>query len=69
VLNDSLRFGQGHDARFSGYLPSMIPENSIEIMDWGFVDWYFIDELSEIGTYFVVRIKNNMKVNLNHDRY
>jgi len=64
-----IHFGQGHDAKFSGYLPSMIPENGIGIMDRGFADWHFIDELSEIGTYFVVRIKNNMKVNLNHDRY
>ncbi len=64
-----IHFGQGHDARFSDYLPSMIPEDGIGIMDRGFADWHLLDELSRIGTHFVVRIKNNMKVNLNHDRY
>jgi Transposase DDE domain. len=47
----------------------MIPENGIGIMDRGFANWEFLDALSETNTLFVVRIKNNMRTELNHSRY
>ncbi len=46
----------------------MIPENSIGIMDRGFASWEFLDEMSLAKTMFVVRIKNNMKTEFDHDR-
>jgi len=36
---------------------SMIPEDSIGIIDIGFASWKFLDELSLTQTLFVVRIK------------
>jgi putative transposase len=51
-------FGQGHDARFTDYIASMIPENGIGIMDRGFASWKFLDELSATNTLFVVRVRN-----------
>jgi putative transposase len=62
-------FGQGHDAKFSDYIPSMIPENGIGIMDGGFASWELLDALSQTNTLFVVRIKNNMRTAFNHGRY
>ena len=64
-----IHFGQGHDARFAESVNSMIPENGIGVMDRGFASWAFLDELSLTQTRFVVRIKNNMKTNLEQDRY
>lgn len=64
-----IHFGQGHDARFAGSINSMIPENGVGVMDRGFASWEFLDELSATQTHFVVRIKNNMKTALDHDRY
>jgi putative transposase len=64
-----IHFGQGHDARFAELVPGMIPENGIGIMDRGFASWEFLDQLSQTKTLFVVRIKNNMKTELDHQRY
>lgn len=64
-----IHFGQGHDARFAEFVPGMIPEDGIGIMDRGFASWDFLDQLSQTKTLFVVRIKNNMKTELNHQRY
>jgi len=47
----------------------MIPENGIGIMDRGFASWEFLDQMSLTQTKFVVRIKNKMKTELDHDRY
>jgi putative transposase len=64
-----IHFGQGHDARFVEMLNSMIPENGVGVMDRGFASWELLDELSRTQTRFVVRIKNNMKTELDHSRY
>lgn len=64
-----IHFGQGHDARFAETLNSMIPENGVGVMDRGFASWELLDELSTTQTRFVVRIKNNMKTELDHSRY
>lgn len=64
-----IHFGQGHDARFAETVNSMIPENGIGVMDRGFASWNFLDELSITQTRFVVRIKNNMKTEFDHQRY
>lgn len=64
-----IHFGQGHDARFRESVNSMIPNNGVGIMDRGFASWEFLDELSATQTRFVVRIKNTMKTEFDHDRY
>lgn len=64
-----IHFGQGHDARFADLVLSMIPENGIGIMDRGFADWDLLDQMSQTKTLFVVRLKNNMKTELDHQRY
>ena len=64
-----IHFGQGHDARFVDSILWMIPENGIGIMDRGFASWDFLDQMSQTQTQFVVRIKNNMKTELDHQRY
>jgi putative transposase len=64
-----IHFDQGHDSRFRGMIQGMISENAVGIMDRGFASWEFLDEPSLTGTPFVVRIKNNMKVKLDHNRY
>lgn len=64
-----IHFGQGHDARFAEMINSMIPDNGVGVMDRGFASWDLLDELSATQTHFVVRIKNNMKTDLDHQRY
>lgn len=64
-----IHFGQGHDALFADAVLSMIPENGIGIMDRGFAGWSLLDQMSQTKTLFVVRIKNNMKTALDHQRY
>ncbi|MFE1743913.1 transposase, partial [Coleofasciculus sp. H7-2] len=64
-----IHFGQGHDARFAEMVNSMIPEDGVGVMDRGFAIWEFLDALSATQTRFVVRIKNNMKTELDHQRY
>lgn len=64
-----IHFGQGHDARFAESVMGMIPENAVGVMDRGFASWEFLDQLSQTQTQFVVRIKNNMKTELDHQRY
>ena len=64
-----IHFGQGHDARFAETVNSMIPENGIGILDRGFASWEFLDQMSLTKTKFVVRIKNSMKTEFDHDQY
>ena len=64
-----IHFGQGHDARFAEMVNSMIPQDGVGVMDRGFPSWELLDELSATKTRFVVRIKNNMKTSLDHQRY
>jgi putative transposase len=64
-----ISFGQDPDAKFADSVIGMIPENGIGIMDRGYASWEFLDEMSQTGTLFVVRIKNNMKTELEHQRY
>lgn len=64
-----IHFGQGHDARFAESVMGMIPENAVGVMERGFASWEFLDQLSQTQTQFVVRIKNNMKTELDHQRY
>ena len=53
-----MSFGQGHDAKFTDYIASMITENGIGIIERGCASWEFLDELSATNTLFVVKIRN-----------
>lgn len=64
-----ISFGERHDLSFREQVIEMIPENAVAIMDRGFASWKFLDELCEAKRKFIVRIKNNMKTEVNHDRY
>lgn len=64
-----IHFGQGHDAKFAESVMSMIPQDGIGILDRGFASWEFLDQMSQTKTQFVVRIKNNMKTEFDHQRY
>jgi len=64
-----IHLGLGRDAKFAESVTGMIPEGGIGIIDRGFAGWEFLDQLSLTGTQFVVRIKNNMKTELDHNRY
>ena len=64
-----INFGQEHDAKFKEQVMTMIPDGAVAIMDRGFASWEFIEEMSKTETRFVVRIKNNMKTQFNHQRY
>ncbi len=70
MISDSvIHFGQRHDMSFRESVIGMIPENAVAIMDRGFASWRFLDELSAANRLFIVRIKKNMKTELNHNRY
>ncbi len=62
-------FWTGPDAKFSDLTLSMIPENTVGVMDRGFASWEFLDQMSQTKTLFVVHIKNNMKTEFDHQRY
>ncbi|WP_051020979.1 transposase [Synechococcus sp. PCC 6312] len=64
-----INFGQENDAKSTEEILTMIPKNAAALMDRGFADWKFIDELSQLQHLFLVRIKKNMKTELDHDRY
>jgi len=64
-----IHFGQGNDMRFVDEVLGMIPENGVGIMDRGFASWEFLEQMSQTGTLFVVRIKNNMKTECDHKKY
>lgn len=64
-----INFGQEHDAKFLDYIPTMIGSNEVGVMDRGFASWSFIEAMSEMETRFVVRIKNNMKTEFDHQKY
>jgi len=43
-----------------------IPENAISIMDRGFTSWKLMEEMCQRNTLFIVRIRNNMKLQLDN---
>jgi len=64
-----INFGQAHDAKFLEQVSTLIPDKTVGIMDRGFVSWDFIEQMCESKTLFIVRTKNNMKTQFDHDRF
>ncbi len=60
--NNFINFGQGHDYKFGSKMMSKLPEDAVGVMDRGFAGLKFIDQLVQENKYFVLRIKNNWKL-------
>jgi hypothetical protein len=57
-----INFGHAHDYNFGSKMMSKLPANAVEVMDRGFAGLKFIQELVQDNKYFVLRIKNNWKL-------
>ncbi len=47
----------------------MVSDNSISVMDRGYASWSFIKQISDAKINFVLRIRNNMRTKLQHNKY
>ena len=60
-----IHFGQGHDSKYGNETIKATPQNGVAVMDRGFCDLERIKELKqEENKYFVLRIKNNIKLEM-----
>jgi putative transposase len=57
-----INFGHGHDYKFGSQMMSGLPEDAVGVMDRGFAGLKFIQALVQENKYFVLRIKNNWKL-------
>lgn len=57
-----INFGHNHDYNFGSQMMSGLPENGVGVMDRGFAGLKFIQDLVQENKYFVIRIKNNCKL-------
>ncbi len=57
-----INFGQDHDYKFGKDMIADLPENAVGVMDRGFAGLEFIEDLVQNNKYFVMRIKNNWKL-------
>ena len=62
-LSDNfINFGHDHDYNFGSKMMSTLPKNAVLVMDRGFAGLKFIQELVQENKNFVLRIKNNWKL-------
>ncbi|NJO52676.1 MAG: transposase [Leptolyngbyaceae cyanobacterium RM2_2_4] len=60
-----IHFGQGHDSKYGDETIEATPEDGVAVMDRGFCRLTRIKELKQReGKYFVLRIKNNIKLEM-----
>ncbi|AFZ22639.1 transposase family protein [Cylindrospermum stagnale PCC 7417] len=57
-----INFGHNHDYKFGSKMMSNLPADAVGVMDRGFAGLNFIQELVQENKYFVLRIKNNWKL-------
>lgn len=57
-----INFGHEHDYNFGSKMMSNLPTNAVGVMDRGFAGLKFIQDLAQENKYFVLRIKNNWKL-------
>ncbi|MFM6002934.1 MAG: IS4 family transposase, partial [Sphaerospermopsis kisseleviana] len=57
-----INFGHNHDYKFGSSMMSNLPQDAVGVMDRGFAGLNFMQELVQKDKYFVVRIKNNWKL-------
>ncbi|MFN3361956.1 MAG: transposase [Pseudanabaenaceae cyanobacterium] len=65
IGDEIITVGQTNDHKIGKLVIGMIPEDALGIMDRGFASWKLIDEMCDRNTLFIVRIRNNMKLNPN----
>ncbi|MFN3362124.1 MAG: transposase [Pseudanabaenaceae cyanobacterium] len=63
IGNEIITFGQTNDQKIGNLVIGTIPEDAFGIMDRGFGSWKLVDEMCQRHTLFIVRIRNNMKLN------
>ncbi|MFN3926663.1 MAG: transposase [Pseudanabaenaceae cyanobacterium] len=69
IADFCVSFGQNHDMSFKDKIINMIPKDSMAVMDIGFCSYQFVHQLCQIGRWFIVRIKRNMKELQNNHQY
>jgi putative transposase len=57
-----INFGYAHDYKFGSSMMSNLPLNAVGVMDRGFAGLDFMQELVQKDKYFIVRVKNNWKL-------
>jgi putative transposase len=57
-----INFGHNHDYKFGSSMMCNLPQDAVGVMDRGFAGLNFMRELVQKEKYFVVRIKNNWKL-------
>lgn len=57
-----INFGHNHDYKFGSQMMSNLPPDAVGVMDRGFAGLDFMQELVQKNKYFVMRIKNNWKL-------
>jgi putative transposase len=57
-----INFGYDHDYKFGAKMIDCLPVNGVGVMDRGFAGLEFIESLCRDNKYFVLRIKNNWKL-------
>jgi hypothetical protein len=57
-----INFGHAHDYNFGSKMMSKLPANAVGVMELGFAGLKIIQELVQDNKYFVLRIKNNWKL-------
>jgi putative transposase len=62
IGDESIIFGKTNDHKIGHLVIGTIPENAVGIMDRGFASWKLMDEMCKRNTLFIVRIRNNMKL-------
>jgi len=66
----TIHFGQGHDSKYGNETIDAIPENGVGVMDRGFCSLARIGQLlGRPDRYFVLRLKNNMHLEMLEDGY
>jgi putative transposase len=60
--NNLINFGNDHDYKFGSHMMYKLPKNVVGVMGLGFAGLKFIQELVQDNKYFVLRIKNNWKL-------
>lgn len=57
-----INFGHNHDYKFGSSMMSNLPQDAVGVINRGFAVLNFMQELVQKDKYFVVRIKNNWKL-------
>jgi IS4 transposase len=66
----TIHFGQGHDSKYGNETIDAIPKNGVGVMDRGFCSLARIEQLlARPDRYFVLRLKNNMHLEMLEDGY